>query len=217
MLCYDIFLSSKPSGSGSRGKCVIAGPSPPRPFAAWRVEAFFFFLRRSALVVFSNCDLSVRMPDLVNSTPTNTARTELPSISHFTTRTRVAQGLNGSSLRLCASKTFCHPRVMSHFMPQLTLTTSTSSLSPFSPTSPIFPTVSSSRTSTMILDPYIPCDGHGRVADQHKSHLSQVMSPSRLRSKPSRPKRSSLKTSSPEELSLEGILGKIRMKSRKDF
>ena len=34
---------------------------------------------------------------------------------------------------------------------------------------------------------------HGRVADQHKSHLSQVMSP-----KPSRPKRSSLKTSSLE-------------------
>ena len=40
------------------------------------------------------------------------------------------------------------------------------------------------------------------VADQHESHLSQVISPSRLRSKPSTPKRSSLKTSSPEELSL---------------
>ena len=43
---------------------------------------------------------------------------------------------------------------------------------------------------------------HGRVADQHKSHLSQVMSP-----KPSRPKRSSLKTSSPEELSFDRNLG----------
>ena len=34
---------------------------------------------------------------------------------------------------------------------------------------------------------------HGRVADQHKSHLLQVMSP-----KPSRTKRLSLKTSSPD-------------------
>ena len=34
---------------------------------------------------------------------------------------------------------------------------------------------------------------HGRVADQHKSHLLQVVSP-----KPSRTKRSSLKTSSPD-------------------
>ena len=58
---------------------------------------------------------------------------------------------------------------------------------------------------------------HGRAADQHKSHLSQVMSPSRLRSKPSRPKRSSLKTSSPKELSLTKILGQIRINYRKDF
>ena len=41
-----------------------------------------------------------------------------------------------------------------------------------------------------------PAMFHGSVADQHKSHLSQVVSPNRLRSKPSRPKRSSLKTSS---------------------
>ena len=47
---------------------------------------------------------------------------------------------------------------------------------------------------------------HGRVADQRKSHVSQVMSPNS----------SSLKTSSPEELSLTGILGQIRIKYRKD-
>ena len=33
-----------------------------------------------------------------------------------------------------------------------------------------------------------PAMFHGRVADQHKSHLSKVVSPSRLRRKPSRPK-----------------------------
>ena len=47
---------------------------------------------------------------------------------------------------LCLSNT-CHPRVMSHSLPHLTLTTSTSSLSPISSTSPYlstsptFPTV----------------------------------------------------------------------------
>ena len=90
-------------------------------------------------------------------------------------------------------KNNCHPRVMSHSLPHLTLTTSTSSLSPISSISPIFPMVSPSQTSPVI------------------------MSPSRLRSKPSTPKRSSLKTSSPEELSWTGILGQIRIKYRKDL
>ena len=58
---------------------------------------------------------------------------------------------------------------------------------------------------------------HGRVADQQKSHLSQVMSPSLLRTKPSRPKRSSRKTSNREKLSLKGILGRIRIKDRKEL
>ena len=43
------------------------------------------------------------------------------------------------------------------------------------------------------------------------------MSPSRLRPTPSTPKRSSLRTSSPEELSLTGILGPIPIKDRKDL
>ena len=58
---------------------------------------------------------------------------------------------------------------------------------------------------------------HVRVADQHKSHLSQVITPNRLRSKQSRPKRSSVKTSSPEEKSLTGILGQMRINYRKDL
>ena len=111
--------------------------------------------------------------------------------------------------RLC-HRNNCHPRVMSRSLPHLALTTSTSSLSPISSTSLIFPTAFPLQTSPIILDPYIPCDD-GRVADQHESHLSQVMSPTS-----SRPKRSSLKTSSPEELSLTGILGQIRIKCSKD-
>ena len=58
---------------------------------------------------------------------------------------------------------------------------------------------------------------HGRVADQRKSPLSQVMSPKSSSPKPPRPKQSSLDTSSPQELSLTGILGQIRIKFRKDF
>ena len=52
----------------------------------------------------------------------------------------------------------CHPRVMSCSLPHLTLTTSTSSLSTVSSTSPVFPTVSSTHTRSMVLNPYIPCD-----------------------------------------------------------
>ena len=52
---------------------------------------------------------------------------------------------------------------------------------------------------------------HGRVADQYKSHLSQAKSPNS-----SRPKRSSLKTSSREKLSLTGIFGRILIKYGKD-
>ena len=95
------------------------------------------------------------LTELVNSTPTNTARTELHSMitfHHANTR--------GSSLRtahLCPQNS-CHPRVMSRFLPHLTLTTSTSSLSPISSISPTFPTVSPLHTGPMILDPYIPCD-----------------------------------------------------------
>ena len=46
-----------------------------------------------------------------------------------------------------------HPRVMSHSLPHLTLTTSTSSFSPLSSTSPIFPTVSPSQTSPKMFNP----------------------------------------------------------------
>ena len=110
-----------------------------------------------------------------------------------------------------------HSRVMSHSLPYLTLTTSTSSLSLISSTSPIFPIVSPTHTQDLWPSAHIyPAMFRGRVADQHKSHLWQVMSPNRLRSKPSRPKRSSLKTSIPEELSLTGILGQIRVKYRND-
>ena len=73
--------------------------------------------------------------------------------SLFITRTRVAQGPNGSSLGV--PKIVCHPRVMSRSLPHLTPTTSTCSLSP---TSPIFPTFSPPHSSLLAHDPYLPCD-----------------------------------------------------------
>ena len=56
--------------------------------------------------------------------------------------------LKSCKLKDCTSvrpQNNCHPRVMSHSLPHLTLTTSTSSLSP-------------AHTRSMVLDPYFPCD-----------------------------------------------------------
>ena len=100
-----------------------------------------------------------------------------------------------------------HPRVMSHSLPHLTLTTSTSSLLPISYTSPIFPTVSPSQTSPMIFDQYTPCEVPRQSGGSTQIPALTVMSQSR----------SSLKASSPEELSLTAIMGQIRVKYRKDL
>ena len=62
----------------------------------------------------------------------------------------MTQELEGSGLHSFVSQNNCHPRVMSHSLPHLTLTTSTSSLSPISP---IFPTVSSTNTRSLVHDP----------------------------------------------------------------
>ena len=50
--------------------------------------------------------------------------------SHFITRRRVAQELQGSGLHISSLKNNCYPHVMSHSLPHLTLTTITSSHSP---------------------------------------------------------------------------------------
>ena len=92
---------------------------------------------------------------------------------------------------------------MSHPLPQLTLTASTSSLSPFSRTLQSFRQSHLHKQALRLSTHMYPAMVHSRVADEHKSHLSQVTSPSQLSSKTSRPKRSSLKTSSPEELSFD--------------
>ena len=62
----------------------------------------------------------------VNNTPTNTARTELHSmitlhLANTRAQGRTAQGCTNGSLKEC------HPRVMSHSLPHLTLSTCTSS------------------------------------------------------------------------------------------
>ena len=93
------------------------------------------------------------------STPTKKARTELHSVITFHhANTRGSRAAKLRIAHLCVIKNNCRPRVMSHSLPHLTLTTSTSSLSPISSTSPIFPTVSPLQTSLVILNPYIPCD-----------------------------------------------------------
>ena len=123
------------------------------------------------------CGQSAREAQIVNTTPTQT--------------TRVTQELEGSGLHI-----FCAPlRVISHsFRTHLTLTTSTSSLSL---TSLIFRQSLQHAQDLRYTIPIYSAKFHGRVTDQRKSHLSQVRSPNS-----SRPKRSSLKTSSPEQLSL---------------
>ena len=35
----------------------------------------------------------------------------------------------------------------------------------------------------MVVDPYVPCDVHGRAADQHKIRSSTVMSPQSVETK----------------------------------
>ena len=103
------------------------------------------------------------LPDSVNRTPTHTACADAHRVSaHHTAQSDHFfhhANTRGSRLRFCASKTFCHPRVMSRSLPHLTLTTSTSSLSP---TSPILQSFSPTHTSLLTHDPYIHCDGSRR-------------------------------------------------------
>ena len=101
--------------------------------------------------------------ECVNRTPTQTACAGAHSVSkHILIRLSTFHHANtrGSSWKAqdCTSlfhQNNCHPRVMSHSWPHLTLTTSTSSLSP---ASPIFPTVSPTHTRSLVHDPYLPCD-----------------------------------------------------------
>ena len=197
----------------------MAGPSPCRshgrhPLRSARIDASHNQVRLDGQVptkdeVFtgggcqdglSTAGASVLARVCVNSTPTNTARTELHSMitfHHANTR-----GSSSRIAHLCPQNK-CHPHVMSRPLPHLTLTTSTSSLShPFHPLLLPF-RGSHHRTQALRLSTLkYPAMFHGRAADQNTSHLSQVMSPNRLRIRPSTPKISSLKTSSPEELSL---------------
>ena len=107
----------------------------------------------------------------VNSTPTNTARTELPA-QHDHMSPREHDWLKSCKAQDCTSlclQNHCPPRVMSRPVPHRTLTTSTSSLSPVSSTSPTFPTVSPLHTGPKFSSLIFPAMFHGRVADQHKS------------------------------------------------
>ena len=112
--------------------------------------------------------------------------------SHFITRTRMAQDCTSLCLKivvihvscLVPSRTWQWPQAqVLYHLPHLSFRRSLS------------------HTQVLWRTIHIyPAKIHGRVADQHKSHLSQVLSP----------KWSSPKTLSLEELSLTGILGQIR-------
>ena len=115
--------------------------------------------RKAEITVELVLQARAKMSENVNSTRTNTARTELHSMitfHHVNTR-----GSRAGKLRiahLCVFLNNCHPRVMSRFLQHVTLTTSTNSLSSISSTSPIFSTVSLLHTSPLILDTYVSCD-----------------------------------------------------------
>ena len=137
--------------------------------------------------------------------------------SHFITRTHVAQELQSSGLHIFVSleqlSSACHVS----FLAAPDTDHKHMFLShPFHPLLLSFRHSHVHKQDLWFSTPIYLAMVHGRVADQDKSHLSQVMRPRRLSSKRSRPKRSNLKTSIPEELSLEGILGQIRIKYRKD-
>ena len=96
-----------------------------------------------------------------------------------------------------------HPPVMSRSLPHLTLTTSTSSLSH---TSPIFPTFSPSHPSPSTHDAYLPCEdprqGGGSTQIPYLTgYEPKVIEPDDFE---------------PEELSLTGIVGQIRIKHREE-
>ena len=144
--------------------------------------------------------LDGRLTLRVNRTPTQTVCTDAHSVAqhklnvmdHISlTRTRVAQDCTSFVSQNC-----CHPRVMSRSLPSLStyLTYLSDVLSLHSHV--LWRTIH-------IYPPKI----HGRVADQHKSHLSQVMSHKWSRPNSSIPTQSSLKTSSRGKIELDRNLG----------
>ena len=183
-------------------------------FTPWRLVKFFLRVRTVSVDWRKNNRQSTGS---VNSTPTNTAHVELHSmitLNHPNTRgsragrLRIAHlcvpqtvAIHVSCLIPCRTWHWPPAQVLSHLFHPLILSFRRSHLC---------------KQATRASTHKYPAMFHGRVADQHISHLSQIMSPTRLRPKSSRPKRSSLKTSSPEELSLTEIVGQIQVKYRKD-
>ena len=150
---------------------------------------------------------SLAPDDSVNSTPTNTARTELHSMITFhSANTRGSRAGRLRIAHLCVLKQMSSTCHVSFLAAPDTDHKHKFSLIYFTYLSDNNQHTQDLRYAILIY----PAMFHGRVADEQKSHLSEVMSPSRLRSKPSTPKQSSLKTSSLEELSLTETLEQIR-------
>ena len=118
-------------------------------------------------VSYTLCDQNTRTNCMYRCAQFVTTRTE--QNDHISSRAHALLKI----AHLCVLNS-CHPRAMSRSLPHLTLTTSTGSLSL---TSPIFPTFSPSHPSPLAHDPFLPCEDPRQSGGQHKSHLSQVMSP----------------------------------------
>ena len=168
---------------------------------AHREESHFYKLGHMQLLFQTHCQRLYS----VNSTPTNTARTELHSM--ITIHNANTRGSRAAKLRiadLCVPKTsVIH---VSRLIPCRTWHWQQAQVLCHLPLLSF--RQSHQHTQDLWYTIHIClAKFHGRVADQHKSHVLQVMSPNpnRLSPKTSRPKRSSLNFSSPEELSLTGI------------
>ena len=144
----------------------------------------------------------------MNNTPTNTARTELHSmftLHHANTRGASAHS-SGLLVSLKKLSSTCHVSFLA--------APDTVHLQKYSLThlSYLSNDLTDTHTRLLVHDEYLPCDVPRQCGGSTQIPLSQVMSPTS-----SRPKQSILNTSSPEELSLTGILGQIRIKYKKDL
>ena len=148
-----------------------------------RKQHFQFLLEpRSEIHRDQECE-QCRVGKRVNRTPTQTGCTDARSVcQNITLHSLIIfhhANTRGSRLQaFVCFETFCHPRVRSRSLPQLTLTISTSSLS-LSLTSPISQSSSPTHSSLLTHDSYIhtaTIHGGGKFSMQHQKKLQHKLS-----------------------------------------
>ena len=105
---------------------------------------------------FQFCELNTHSYSKYRYVQVSAADTLNSMITFHHANTRGSRAHKLRIARLGVSKSCYHPRVMSRSLPHLTLSTSTSSLSP---TPPISQSFSPSHPSSLVHDPFIPCEG----------------------------------------------------------